>query len=251
MFCSNTLPILLFLTVFFTFFRTGSAQEVEIQSSGQIKNLKDPVDLQDVATKAYFDQQLMKLGNALLEAGVCPLDLIKAGIRKDSLYGRMYQGGMIFYLDDQDTIAGLKGLVAAPANWDGMNNPDPFVQWGCKGVTTGAVGFEIGSGMQNTSDILQNCETAGIGAVLSDKLDLNGYSDWFLPSWYELSEMYQEIGPGAVGSNQNIGGFTNGTYWSSTEYSSNWASTQDFDENGLLSAWDKNENQGVRPIRQF
>ena len=42
-----------------------------------------------------------------------------------------------------------------------------------------------------------------------------GSSDWYLPSRYELIEMYHTIGNG--GSEGNIGGFQNNYYWSSSE----------------------------------
>ena len=46
----------------------------------------------------------------------------------------------------------------------------------------------------------------------------SGYSGWHIPSIEELELMYNTIGPGA----DNIGGFTNDTYWSSTYYGSHW-----------------------------
>jgi len=44
---------------------------------------------------------------------------------------------------------------------------------------------------------------------------LGGYSDWYLPSEDELHKLYL--------NKEVIGGFTNGLYWSSTEYSDYYA----------------------------
>ena len=51
-------------------------------------------------------------------------------------------------------------------------------------------------------------------------LSYGGYSDWFLPSKYELNAMYQK--------KTAIGGFSLACYWSSTESSSNYAWNQGF-----------------------
>lgn len=46
-----------------------------------------------------------------LDAGSTPMQLLEYGISLDSLYGKSFQGGLIVYLDDLDTISGIKGLV--------------------------------------------------------------------------------------------------------------------------------------------
>ena len=219
----TTTKILVFILTLFSFGFSVYGQEVEIQSSGQIKNVKDPVDPQDAVTKAYVDQILLDFGvligpsayQSLLNAGICPLDIIAAGANPASLIGKIYQGGLIFYLDDQDTIAGMKGLVAAPHDQD--HGGDFTRPWGCFGtnlpipdVTSGpsGSGAEIGDGTTNTVGIdTADCSLAGDAAVICANLSLDGYEDWFLPSAKELNEMYQKIGQGASAPNTNIGGF--------------------------------------------
>jgi hypothetical protein len=64
-------------------------------------------------------------------------------------------------------------------------------------------------GEVNTGAIVNGCTQLNFAAKLCDDLELNGYSDWFLPSRDELYEMYAQ--------KTLIGGFTNNIYWSSTE----------------------------------
>ena len=261
----TTKRILVFLLILFSFCFSIYAQEVEIQSSGQIKNVKDPVDPQDVATKAYVDNIVINyfsgLPNGLqtlLDAGECPLNMVNAGISKDSLIGKNYQGGIIFYLDDQDTISGMKGLVAAPEDQD--NGGDFSIPWGCSGtnlpisdVTSGpsGAGAEIGDGETNTTGIdTASCSMAGDAASICANLSLDGYEDWFLPSAKELNEMYQRIGQGASGANQNIGGFTGSFYWSSSESGDSEAWNLFFFVGGLFKD-NKNGPNRVRAVRAF
>ncbi len=78
----------------------------------------------------------------------------------------------------------------------------------------------MGTGAQNTVDILAGCATAGIAADIADDYELIGYTDWFLPSKNELNLLYQRK---AV-----VGGFDNDYYWSSRENHSYGAWVQYF-----------------------
>jgi len=75
-----------------------------------------------------------------------------------------------------------------------------------------------------------------------------GYTDWYLPSFDELVEMYSTIGQG--GSEGNIGGFENNWYWSSSEGSNNGAWAVSFGNGGSLS-YSKVNTYRVRVIRAF
>ena len=228
------------------------AQHVEVEGdidlkNNQIKNVTDPTDLQDATTKKYVDQVLVSFAltfghdeglQRLLDAGYCPLELIEVGVDKDSLYGKFYQGGLIFYLDDQDTIPGIKGLVSAPDDQKIKIDSIYYTStsWGCSWIDVPNVpnvpyfppvgkGAEIGDGQNNTVNIVLNaCIEDHDAAKVCDELNLNGYNDWFLPSYKELYEMYITIGPAAPGANQNIGNLI-GTYWSSSENNSSDAWT--------------------------
>ena len=183
----------------------------------------------------------------LLDGGQTPTNLFYGGVAMDSLYGKIYAGGFIFYL----TAAAETGLVAAPPYWDGINDPDPIGPWGCWFVDIpGAQGTAIGTGAQNTIDIEAGCGTSGIAADLCANLVLHGFNDWFLPSKDELNEMYLQVGQGAAGPNQNIGGFANGSYWTSTEENSMSSWFHEFNINGQYTD-DKEITYRVRPVRAF
>ncbi len=121
-------------------------------------------------------------------------------------------GGIVFYIRDD----GLHGMEAAPAD-------QSSAEWGCY-VTdiAGADGTAVGTGAQNTADILAGCSESGIAARIADDYTLNGYDDWFLPSKDELNLLYQQ--------KDVVGGFADVGYWSSTEYASNYAWGQYFND---------------------
>src|SRR5690606_36834336 len=117
--------------------------------------------------------------------------------------GQQYGGGIIFYVDD----SGEYGLNAAPID-------QVKAEWGCQTTKiTGADGVEIGTGLQNTTDIITRCSVDNIAARLCYGLILNGYDDWFLPSKDELNQLFLQ--------KEKVEGFANDVtapYWSSTEY---------------------------------
>ncbi|MBK9106607.1 MAG: DUF1566 domain-containing protein [Saprospiraceae bacterium] len=194
-------------------------------------------------------QELLDAGitiQQLLDGGLTPIALFNGGVALNSLYGKTYGGGLIFYLN---TTSGA-GLVTAPPLWYG-NNPDPSVPYGCFfSDIPGADGTAIGTGAQNTIDIEAGCATSGIAADICANLVLNGFNDWFLPSKDELNQMYLKVGQGATGPNQNIAGFSNNIYWSSSELSLFEARLQVL-TNGIQGSNDKDYYNLIRPIRGF
>ncbi len=138
--------------------------------------------------------------------------------------GDTYGGGIIFYLNSNGG-----GLVASPSDQD-----QGFIQdWGCSGTDiTGADGTGIGTGYQNTIDIESECTTPGTPADICANFDLNGYSDWFLPSINECDEMYKNIGQANILGLGNIGEFNNCNYWSSSEIDENYAWAKAFYDHG-------------------
>lgn len=160
--------------------------------------------------------------------------------------GDSYQGGIIAYIlqigDPGYDVNIQHGLIAASVD------QGSGVQWGCEGTfISGADGTVIGTGNQNTTDIMAGCATSGIAARVAKAYGGGGYNDWYLPSKDELNKLYI--------NRAIIGGFTHGGndyYWSSSEYNSNWGNFQYFNTgNQNVTAKSTTTNFYARAIRSF
>ena len=159
-------------------------------------------------------------------------------------------GGIVFY-DAGSTQSWGRYLEAACVGWqndcDGTT-VDPLVEWGCNGtLISGAGGQAIGTGEQNTADIVTGCPTPGIAAHLANDLFLGGQNDWFLPSKDELNEMFTNLHSPVT----PLGGFsTEDFYLSSSEDDDASAWAQLFDD-GVQDNRNKVTTYYVRPVRAF
>jgi hypothetical protein len=114
--------------------------------------------------------------------------------------------------------------------------------WGCGGTfITGADGTALGTGNQNTIDIMAGCSISGIAARLCGDLTQGGYSDWYLPSKDELNKLF---------INRVAIGIPNSIYWSSSEFNQYSAWYQIF-SSGNASFNSKDVTLWVRAIRSF
>ena len=155
--------------------------------------------------------------------------------------GDQHAGGIVFQINEDGT-----GLVSAQVDLGVVNHT---FEWGCMGTSIdGADGTAIGTGDQNTIDIVDGCTEIPIAASLALAKVLEGYDDWYLPSINELELMYNTIGNG--GPDGNIGGFEYNWYWSSSEFNYYHAWFLSFNE-GDTGYTNKGDAYRVRIIRAF
>jgi len=127
-------------------------------------------------------------------------------------------GGYIFYVDTEDRFEGFTYLEAAPS--------DLATTYIWSDVTDSFVGTErgLGKGEANTLAIIAQSPEADTAAKACANLAVGDFDDYFLPSTSELNKMYRNL------RMEDLGGFADNLYWSSSEvedYSGN-AWYQDF-----------------------
>ena len=194
-----------------------------------------------------FDSEKIQ---SLLDGGKTPIELFNDNAPLESLYGKMYAGGLIFYLNETDGT----GLVAATID-------QSFgAKWGCLGIDIQGLnnanilnppnpetedGAKVGDGKSNTDTILDlasGCNEEGIAAKLCRDLG----EDWFLPSRGELTLMYTNLHKNGHGGFSAAHG-----YWNSTEFDNNRSWTQYFGEDNRFSFDVKQNDNRVRAARAF
>ena len=150
-------------------------------------------------------------------------------------------GGIVFYIDELSNY----GLVAAEQDAD-IDNIYLW-EWGCyqEGFPL-ANSPSLGSGSHNTYVITSNCNERPIAASVADEYLTDQYTDWYLPSIHELDKMYDVLWE----PDNSFTNFSNGWYWSSTEYSDDLAWYFNFN-NGTSNQANKDVNNRVRVIRTF
>ena len=174
--------------------------------------------------------------------------------------GDYVQGGIVFYINEEEGYGLVSALedVSEGANMGTQGTPDGF-EWGCyQEFVSGADGIYYDSGFQNTLDIVAyDCQTEN-GGITAAQATLNyeydGYTDWFLPSKYQLEEMHFAIGGGGPLAS-NIGNFEIGitsssAYWSSSEVNGSGAFAIFFNTGGVQNYFEYYSLR-VRAIRAY
>ena len=155
-------------------------------------------------------------------------------------------GGFIFYVNPNYVNDGWRYLEAAPFDQSGG------AQWGCfRREVAGARGTAVGTGRQNTADILAACDEPGSAAYLCAHFVLNGIGGWFLPSTDELVLMYENLRARGLGNFRDVGLVDNFTYWASSQVSADMAAHVDFPDLGRVHGDDKDFPRRVRAMRAF
>ena len=164
-----------------------------------------------------------KTGQVLSTAGDGTLTWISLTSSTPIHYvGESFGGGKVFYVYDN----GKHGLIAATSNLS--YNKSYTFKWGPSPNYVMALRNGINAGIYNTERIIMQ-QGAGNGtyaAMVAAHYSFNdngwgGYGDWYLPSKYELSLLYQQ--------KNIVGGFDSGwIFWSSTEADDKTAWTLDF-----------------------
>ncbi len=169
----------------------------------------------------------MRIKNVIYLCIIGSILLLIDGCRKTNVepssgmqIGQSYQGGKIVYLlqpnDPGYDPYTTHGLIIAPYDQSAA------ISWNNDVYSnTGATGNALGAGKANTDSIVANLGPGNYAAYICDTLTLGGYTDWYLPSDYELTN----IAPFVTFINiDSIFGLVKGDrYWSSTEsYPSLW-----------------------------
>lgn len=155
--------------------------------------------------------------------------------------GSSFGGGKLaYYLQPGDlgySPTVLHGLIASTSDLSTGK------QWyNGTNLTTGATGSAIGTGSANTAAIIASQGAGSYAASICNSYTGGGYSDWYLPNSGELDKLYL--------NKTAIGGFTSLQYWSSSEYASNTATSENFNL-GTQTANSKANLYYVRAIRAF
>ena len=106
---------------------------------------------------------------------------------------------------------------------------------------------DFGKGLENTTTIVNNTTAANCAAKLCANLDLNGYSDWFLPSIQELYQLSFELRRAGISIHYSA--------WSSTQEDSNFAyltsNTLDDPMTIIINTNSKAHSEQILPFRRY
>jgi len=157
--------------------------------------------------------------------------------------GELFGGGIVFYVYDN----GQHGLISAIEDLG-------VTQWyNGSYVTTGAQSFY--NGAANTAAIVSAQGTGNYAAKLCADYSSGGFTDWYLPSFWELNTLYNNVFVISkvldnYGDPNTIPISHTADYWTSNDFGTNTPIISM--GNGVVSSQDQSRNVfRVRPIRSF
>jgi len=175
-----------------------------------------------------------------------------------SAIGDSYQGGIIFYLDGNGG-----GLICATED----QTYPTGTYWGCWGTSVTGTSMSLGTGAANTAALIsQGCASTGKPASLCSDYTGGGYTDWYLPSYYELVKMFEQRN--VIAANPDASPFATWVsggavhYWSSSASSACYSGGSPCHIYAHAMRWstnyylygtesNRNTNHSVRAIRSF
>ena len=163
-------------------------------------------------------------------------------------------GGYVFYISNTpiNAVVGVSDggiyLESAPRNWNGDANSEAGSSFASVLTSVPGTSSAIGTGAENSRLLRNALGDSATAATKALNKTLNGVSDWFVPSYDELTTMITVLSPLGLGS--------------FTSYANLWSSTQNSsDSNRANNAWSSNppvlntllktDNYYLRPIRAF
>jgi len=232
---------------------TGTFSTIDWSSNDHFLNVKidTGAGLQDMGTTAFKTVPYAMQANTAtaLPGGIDQsyIENLQAQITalepQPAVIGDIREGGVVFWVDS----TGLHGLVCAFSDYVSTR------EWGCFGTDLpnvpnatsfppSGLGAEIGDGINNTNNILNDCPSAPAA------LAARSYGpEWFLPSAKELMQMY--LNKATLEAVTGFSAFSN-YYWSSTEDNDSYAWYQLFAGSGQTSTL-KPTAANVRAVRAF
>jgi len=188
-------------------------------SAKSVTTEKDPVFQNSVAksisasdtTKWNAKQDRLTAGSGIT---ISNNTISTAGTSSNSAHyiGERFGGGVIFHLW-RDSTGSEHGLVVS------ITNQSDSYEWSNVIKEIGSSAQSMWNGLANSNAIISQSGHVRSAAKLCLDLVNNGYSDWYLPSIYELKTLYSNILPVSRALTFISGAtqFAPELYWSSTE----------------------------------
>lgn len=168
--------------------------------------------------------------------------------------GALYQGGLVFYVDEtgqHGLVVSLQDLPQSPLEWRNGESGERITNAHADGLQAGETNTRLIIAAQTPDN--QDGQFAALAAatyrVAADgvspcSMEAPCYGHWLLPSAYELSLIYQ------LYRSTSLGGFSEAPYWSSTEASTTEAFLIEFGS-GERHLADKATTARLRAVHAF